>query len=559
VFDLERALHSRNNNAFWKIFNRSKASVTTCNAADINVSDFATQVKGNFVSSCDNINAVNDFVSAYNELIVDAVEVSVDANDIECSVKSINQSDCLDCNNMNYGHLLYAHPLVMVSLSLLFNAIFKHGKVPDGFGSSILLPTVKDKCKRLDDVTNYRPISILPIVAKVFERCVEKYFERYFAFHPNQFGFVVNGGCNKALFAFNRTVDYFNSNGSNVYICCLDACKAFDRVNHFALLACMLRRGVPRVLINIFLSWFSNLSGQVRWDSHLSQSFAICSGLPQGSLLSPMFYNFVMDSILYSLQNSGYGCYVNVAFAGAFAYADDLVLLSASLLGLQKLLDVCAEVAAKYDILFNVNKSVAGFVGDKLSTCAPVLELQGRLLSWVSVIKYLGIDFKLGSKMQADLSCRARKFQCAVCAILRNKLPGHESVYVELILKKCMPVLFYGIGVFSLNSNMLNMLSQMWNMAFRFVFGLRKFDSTRLVFQMCNTMSLKYLFDERVLLFLDCVKSNDNALLHNLWCWIRTREWFFQLLARYDLLGVENRFTIRRHVSKAFEDYCDNI
>jgi hypothetical protein len=115
-----------------------------------------------------------------------------------------------------------------------------------------------------------------------------------------------------------------------------------------------------------------------------------------------------------------------------------------------------------------------GFVGDKLSTCAPVLELQGRLLSWVSVIKYLGIDFKLGSIMQADLSGRARKFQCAVCAILRNKLPGHESVYVELILKKCMPVLFYGIGVFSLNSNMLNMLSQMWNMAFRFVFGLRK-------------------------------------------------------------------------------------
>jgi hypothetical protein len=446
-----------------------------------------------------------------------------------------------------------------VSLSLLFNAIFKHGRVPDGFGSSILLPTVKDKCKGLDNVTNYRPISILPIVAKVFERCVEKYFERFFVFHPNQFGFVANGGCNKALFAFNRTVDYFNSNGSNVYICCLDACKAFDRVNHFALLSCMLRRGVPRVLVNIFMSWFGNLSGQVRWGSHLSQPFAICSGLPQGSLLSPKFYNFVMDSILHSLQNSGDGCYVNVTFAGAIAYADDLVLLSASLMGLQKLLDVCAEVAAMYDITFNVDKSVAGFVGDKLSTCAPLLKLQGRLLSWVNVVKYLGIDFKLGSKMQADLSCRARKFQCAVCAVLRNKLPGHESVYVELILKKCMPILFYGIGVFSLSSNMLNMLSQMWNMAFRFVFGLRKFDSTRHVFQMCNTMSLKYLFDERVLLFLDCVKLSDNALLHNLWCWIRMREWFLQLLTRYDLLGVENRHTIRLHVSKAFEDYCDNI
>jgi hypothetical protein len=96
-------------------------------------------------------------------------------------------------------------------------------------------------------------------------------------------------------------------------------------------------------------------------------------------------------------------------------------------------------------------------------------------------------------------------------------------------------------------------------MAFRYVYGLRKFDSTRLVLQMCNTMSLKYLFDERVLLFLDCVKHSNNVLLHNLWCWIHMREPSLQLLARYYLLGVENRHTIRLRVCKAFDDYCDSI
>ncbi len=150
------------------------------------------------------------------------------------------------------------------------------------------------------------------------------------------------------------------------------------------------------MVVNVFMSWFRNLSGQVRWNNHLSNSFDIHSGLPQGSLLSPKIYNFVMDSILYSLQESGYGCYVNLAFAGALAYADDLVLLSASLTGLQKLLDVCTEVAGMYDIVFNVTKSVAGFVGVKVSSCVSVLELQGRQLSWVNVIKYQGIDFNLG-------------------------------------------------------------------------------------------------------------------------------------------------------------------
>jgi hypothetical protein len=60
-----------------------------------------------------------------------------------------------------------------------------------------------------------------------------------------------------------------------------------------------------------------------------------------------------------------------LSFAGALAYADDLVLLSASLNGLQVLLDVCSDVAGMYDIIFNVNKSVAGFVGRKVSAlCA---------------------------------------------------------------------------------------------------------------------------------------------------------------------------------------------
>jgi hypothetical protein len=57
-------------------------------------------------------------------------------------------------------------------------------------------------------------------------------------------------------------------------------------------------------------------------------------------------------------------------------------------------------------------------------------------------------------------------------------------------------------------------------------------------------MSLKYLFDERVLLCLNCVKLSNNALLHNQWCWICVREWFLQLLTRYDLSGVENTHTI---------------
>ena len=150
-------------------------------------------------------------------------------------------------------------------------------------------------------LTNYRPISILPVIAKFFEHCIEKFLDKYLVFHPNQYGFVRYGGCYKAIFAFSRTVDYFTDNGSNVSICSLDACRAFDRTNHFALFASLLYRGIPRPIFNIFILWYRNLSCQVRWANDISNSFPIFSGLPQDSLLVSKFYNIVMDVVLQAL------------------------------------------------------------------------------------------------------------------------------------------------------------------------------------------------------------------------------------------------------------------
>ena len=111
-----------------------------------------------------------------------------------------------------------------------------------------------------------------------------------------------------------------------------------------------------------------------------------------------------MDVVLQALLDSMFGCYINNYFVCGLAYADDLILISASLLGLQKLLNVCSDVVCLFDVAFNVTESFAGFLGNRLSNCNPCLELQGRLIGWCKVIKYLGIEFKLSSCMKADIS-----------------------------------------------------------------------------------------------------------------------------------------------------------
>ena len=130
--------------------------------------------------------------------------------------------------------------------------------------------------------------------------------------------------------------------------------KAFDRVNHYYLISCMLKRGFPLQIVKVFLSWFCNMHASVKWKNVTSNCFKIKSGVPQGSLLGGKLYNLIVDEILQILEKNHLGCYVGDKFAGAIAYADDLILLSASVIKLQEMLRLCNECGLECDLKFNV-------------------------------------------------------------------------------------------------------------------------------------------------------------------------------------------------------------
>jgi len=122
---------------------------------------------------------------------------------------------------------------------------------------------------------------------------------------------------------------------------------------------------------------------RISWVGVMSDYFNAFNGVKQGGVISPIFFVFFFDDLLVSLFQLGVGCYIAGNFVGAIVYADDIVLILPTPLGMRKLLFSCDSYANEFDIIFNASKS-------KFLVCIPGkfrskfnnFNLNGCLLIW---------------------------------------------------------------------------------------------------------------------------------------------------------------------------------
>src|ERR1043165_1305591 len=145
-------------------------------------------------------------------------------------------------------------------LKLLFSMILSHAYVPEAFGLGIVIPVVKDKRGDLSSLDNYRPITLSPVISKLFETVMLGLYSKFMDTADLQFGFKKNLECSNAIFVLRQIIEFFNSRGSNVLIALLDGSKSFDRINHCKLYSTLIKPGLPMLFINMIYNWYGKLS-----------------------------------------------------------------------------------------------------------------------------------------------------------------------------------------------------------------------------------------------------------------------------------------------------------
>ena len=112
---------------------------------------------------------------------------------------------------------------------------------------------------------DFRGIAISPILSKLFEYCFIEKFGEFLSTDNKQFGFKKGIGCNHLIFTVRQVVDRFIKGGNTVNLCSIDLSKAFDKVNHQALLIKLMKRKLPIALLELLENWLKTPSQVLNW------------------------------------------------------------------------------------------------------------------------------------------------------------------------------------------------------------------------------------------------------------------------------------------------------
>lgn len=425
-----------------------------------NVNDFFINVGRNLASKILHNQPV--YIDPYQNLSPSPVNSLVIPPVDETQVKSLIlnlRNDCaMGWDNISDKVLKLSCDTLSSVIAHIFNCAIDSGIFPRAFKRAIVHPIYKSGAK--DDVSNYRPISVLSSLSKIFERILNKNLTNFMTKNnliaKNQYGFRSCVSTEDAVIDFVNTLVNKIDNRLKCYGVFLDLTKAFDTVSIPKLVSKMELMGIRGVILNIFKDYLSDRSQCVKIDSFTSSEQFTCYGIPQGSILGPtLFQIYINDLCLLSLDN-----------CDIFCYADDTALLiyDKDWTTAKKSAETSLEHVMKWLTLnlltLNVTKTkVIQFLPPKTSksssvpnnliahTCQIAHGCNCRELDMVSTIKYLGvnIDEKLDWRMHTDAVCGRLRKLVYLFRELRYSADQKTASMVycslgESIITYCIPV-----------------------------------------------------------------------------------------------------------------------
>ena len=450
----------------------------------------------------------------YKGLSTDMIVRSVDIYD---SIHMLDNNKACGMDCISAEHLKNASYRLSPLLAMCLTGIMVHGVLPNSIMSVLLVPVLKDKAGKLNSIDNYRPIALASILSKVFERILLMKLEMYVLTADNQFGFKRKHGTDLCIYALKEIVSRYTSLNSSVFLCFIDASKAFDRICHETMFMKLLARGVPKPLVRILVFWYANQTFHVKWDNVVSAPFYVGNGVRQGGILSPFLFNVYMDDLSSQLNKTNTGCLVGESIVNHLMYADDLVLLSPYSAGLQQMLRVCSQYGIDHDIKYNAKKSHIMIVrsNQDRKLTFPTFYLSGSPLGVCEEIKYLGHVISDDWTDDNDIYRQRCKIYSQANMLLRKFSMCSDSVKCSLFRTYITPL--YTAQLWSkYRKRSIQRLKVAYNDAFRLLLHVPRWHSASQLFVSKHVPTCEALLRQLMYGFMCRLDKSENCIVEAL-------------------------------------------
>ena len=381
------------------------------------------------------------------------------------------------------------------------------------------------------DCNNYRGISLLSIVGKVFARVVLGRLQTLAAriYPESQCGFRAERSTVDMIFSVRQIQEKCREQNMPLYMAFIDLTKAFDLVSREGLFQLLNKIGCPPKLLSIIESFHKDMKGVISFDGASSEAFSIKSGVKQGCVLAPTLFGIFFSMLLsYAFKNTTEGVYLHTRSSGKLfnlarlkaktkvrkvliremLFADDAAVISHTEKGLQELIDRFSSACEKFGLAVSIKKTE---VMCQNVTIPPVIKINNKPLLVTEHFTYLGSTISNNLSLDLEINRRIGK-AAGTLAKLDSRVWSNSQLSLKTKMKvyqACvLSTLLYGSEAWTTYAKQEKRLEVFHLRCLRRILGVSWKDriTNNAILDKAETMSIRSLLCQRRLRWLGHVR-----------------------------------------------------